>query len=244
MEKGKGKREPLAARGKFFISPLPFSILFFLVLALAWTWPLVTRLSWRIPHDPGDPLLNTWILWWNTQALPFTETWWSPPVFYPMRGSFALSEHLAGIALFTAPLKLLGVNPIAAYNVALILSSWLSGWFAFLLGRKLTGSTGAGVLAGVAFGFAPYRASQLSHLQVLTAQWMPLALFAMHTYLDDRRRRWLVLFAAAWLLQALSNGYYLLFFPMLIVLWLAWFIDWRRNARSGVALGLTFVGSS
>jgi hypothetical protein len=100
------------------------------------------------------------------------------------------------------------------------------------------------VLAGVAFGFAPYRASQLSHLQVLTAQWMPLALFAMHSYLDDRRRRWLVLFAAAWLLQALSNGYYLLFFPVLIVLWLAWFIDWRRDIRPGVALGLTFAGSS
>jgi hypothetical protein len=220
------------------------SALFFLLLAVAWSWPLATRLSWRLPHDPGDPLLNTWILWWNTHAVPFSEAWWSPPVFYPMRGSFALSEHLAGVALFTAPLKLLGVNPIAAYNVALILSSWLSGLFAFLLGRQLTGSAAAGALAGAAFGFAPYRASQLSHLQVLTAQWMPLALYAMHSYVDDRRRRWLALFAAAWLIQALSNGYYLLFFPLLIVLWLAWFIDWRRDRRPGVALGLTFAGSS
>ncbi len=220
------------------------SALLFLLLALAWSWPLVTRLSWRIPHDPGDPLLNTWILWWSTQALPFTERWWSAPVFYPMTGSFALSEHLIGVALFTAPLHLLGVNPIAAYNVALILSSWLSGVFAYLLGRKLTGSAAAGILLGVAFGFAPYRASQLSHLQVLTAQWMPLALFAMHTYLDDRRRRWLALFAGAWLIQALSNGYYLLFFPVLIALWLAWFIDWRRDPRPGVALGVTFAASS
>ena len=243
MEKGKWKWEQRAAPNNFSIFHLPFSLLF-LALALAWTWPLVTRLSWRIPHDPGDPLLNTWILWWNTQAVPFTAAWWSPPVFYPMTGSFALSEHLAGVALFTAPLSLVGVNPIAAYNVALILSYWLSGVFAFLLGRKLTGSTAAGLLAGVAFAFAPYRASQLSHLQVLTSQWMPLALFAMHAYLDDRRRRWLALFAAAWLIQALSNGYYLLFFPLLIVLWLAWFIDWRRDPRPGVALGLTFAGSS
>ncbi|MBA3641419.1 MAG: hypothetical protein H0W53_19540 [Acidobacteria bacterium] len=220
------------------------SALLFLLLALAWSWPLATRLSWRIPHDPGDPLLNTWILWWSTQALPFTERWWNAPVFYPMTGSFALSEHLVGVALFTAPLHLLGVNPIAAYNVALILSSWLSGLFAYRLGRKLTGSPAAGVLLGAAFAFAPYRASQLSHLQVLTAQWMPLALFAMHTYLDDRRRRWLALFAGAWLIQALSNGYYLLFFPVLIVLWLAWFIDWRKDPRPGVALGLTFVASS
>lgn len=235
MEKGKGKSGRRA---------LPFSIPFFLLLAVAWSWPLVARLSWRIPHDPGDPLLNTWILWWNTQALPFTERWWSPAVFHPMPGSFALSEHLLGVALFTAPLHLLGVNAIAAYNVGLILSSWLSGLFAYLLGRKLTRSAAAGVLLGVAFGFAPYRASQLSHLQVLTAQWMPLALFAMHSYVDDRRRRWVALFAGAWLIQALSNGYYLLFFPVLIVLWLAWFIHWRRDPRPGVVLGLTFAASS
>ena len=217
---------------------------FFLALALAWTWPLAWRLAWRIPHDPGDPVLNAWILWWNTQAVPFSDAWWSPAIFYPMSGAFALSEHLAGIALFTAPLHFLGLGPLTAYNAALILSSWLSGFFAFLLGRRLTGSTAAGLMAGAAFGFAPYRASQLSHLQVLTAQWMPLALFAMHAYLDERRRRWLWLFAGAWLLQALSNGYYLLFFPVLIALWLAWFIDWRRDRNPGLALGLTFAASS
>ena len=136
------------------------------------------------------------------------------------------------------------MNPIGAYNVALILSAWLSGFFAFLLGRRLTGSTAAGVIAGLAFGFSPYRVSQLAHLQVLTAQWMPLALYGMHAYLDDRRRRWLALVAVAWLLQALSNGYFLLFFPVLIALWLAWFVRWKADPRPGLALIATFAGSS
>ena len=216
----------------------------FLALAIAWTWPLATRLSWRIPHDPGDPLLNSWILWWNAQAVPFTDAWWSPPIFYPMSGAFALSEHLAGIAFFTIPVQLTGFTPIAAYNVALILSGWLSGYFAFLLGRRLTGSAAAGLIAGVAFALAPYRAGQLAHLQVLTSQWMPLALLAMHAYLDDGRRRWLGLFALAWLIQALSNGYYLLFFPILVGLWLVWFVDWRMNRQRGFALAATFAASS
>ena len=216
----------------------------FLALALAWTWPLVTRLSWRIPHDPGDPILNTWILWWNTQAVPFTDAWWNPPVFYPMPGAFALSEHLAGIAVFTTPLQLAGVTPLGAYNVALILSAWLSGYFAFLLGRRVTGSIFAGLIAGLAFGFAPYRASHLSHLQVVTSQWMPLALFAMHAFLEEGRRRWLIVFAAAWLLQALSNGYYLLFFPPLIGLWLLWFVPWRTQGRRGIELAGTLAASS
>ncbi|HXG57042.1 MAG TPA: hypothetical protein VNJ03_16815 [Vicinamibacterales bacterium] len=216
----------------------------FLLLAIAWTWPVATRLGSRIPHDPGDPILNTWILWWNTQALPFTERWWNPPVFFPSAGTFALSEHLLGIAVFTAPFQLAGATPAAAYNVALILSYWLSGFFAFLLGRRLTGSIAGGCVAGVAFACAPYRASQLSHLQVLTAQWMPLALFALHTYLDDRRARWLVLFAIAWLLQAFSNGYYLLFFPVLLALWLAWFVRWHAHARAGLTIAAAFALSS
>ena len=219
-------------------------LLLFLVLALVWLWPVPTRLTSRIPHDPGDPVLNTWILWWNTQAVPFTERWWNPPVFYPSAGALALSEHLFGIAVFTAPLQLAGLNAIGAYNIALILSSWLSGFFAFLLARRLTGSATAGVVAGVAFAFAPYRVGQLSHLQVLTAQWMPLALLAMHAYLDDRRARWLVLCACAWLLQALSNGYYLLFFPVVVAAWLAWFVRWKSDPRPGLALAGTFVLSS
>jgi hypothetical protein len=214
------------------------------VLALAWLWPVPARLTSRIPHDLGDPLLNTWILWWNTQAVPFTERWWNAPFFYPAPGALALSEHLFGIAVFTTPLQFAGLNPIGAYNVALILSAWLSGFFAFLLGRRLTGSTAAGVIAGLAFGFSPYRVSQLAHLQVLTAQWMPLALYAMHAYLDDRRRRWLALFAVAWLLQALSNGYFLLFFPVLIALWLAWFVRWKADPRPGVVLLATLAGAS
>ena len=108
------------------------------MLALAWLWPVPARLTSRVPHDLGDPLLNTWILWWNTQAIPFTERWWNAPFFYPAPATLALSEHLFGIAVFTAPLHFLGLNPVGAYNVAMILASALSGYFAFLLGRKVT----------------------------------------------------------------------------------------------------------
>ena len=219
-------------------------------------------MSWRLPHDPGDPILNAWILWWNTQALPFTDAWWSPPIFYPMPGSLALSEHLFGVAILTTPLQWLGVNVLAAYNIAFLLSFTLSGYFTFLLVRYLLlrrtpGSgddhapgtsnhvaTATALVAGLAYGFAPYRASQLAHLQVLQSQWMPLALLAMHAYLDGGRRMWLAVLAVAWLLQALSNGYYLLFFPVLLALWAAYFVDWRRAPRRGLHLAATGAGAS
>ncbi|OFW21173.1 MAG: hypothetical protein A3G21_11110 [Acidobacteria bacterium RIFCSPLOWO2_12_FULL_66_21] len=216
----------------------------FLVLAVVWTWPLLPHVASRIPSDLGDPVLNTWILWWNAHAVPFTDRWWSPPFFHPMRGALALSEHLAGLGVITTPVQLAGGSALLAYNVAMILSYALCGFFAFALVRHLTGSTVAGVCGGVAYACAPYRAGQLSHLQVLTSQWMPLALLALHQYLASRRARWLFVFAAAWIVQALSNGYYLLFFPVLVGLWLAWFVRWRRDARAGAAIIAAWAGAS
>jgi hypothetical protein len=60
-----------------------------------------------------------------------------PPVFFPMRGALALSEHLAGIGLIATPLKWLHTNALAAYNIAFVLSFALSGFFTFLLVRRL-----------------------------------------------------------------------------------------------------------
>ena len=37
-------------------------------------------------------------------------------------------------------------------------------------------------------------------------------------------------------MQALSNGYFLLFFPVLVVAWMLWFVDWRRAPRRGLAI--------
>ena len=216
----------------------------FTALAIVWTWPVAAHLTTRIPHDLGDPLLNTWILWWNAHAVPFTGPWWSPPVLWPMPNALALSEHLLGLSVVATPLQLVGANAIAAYNVSLVLSYALSGFFAYLLAARLTGSRAAGVCAGLAFGFSPYRAGQLAHLQVLASQWMPLVLLSLHAYVETNARRWLAIFAAAWLLQALSNGYYLIIFPITIALWMMWFVPWRAKWRAGVAIAIVWIASS
>jgi hypothetical protein len=221
-----------------------WALLGFCALAIAWTWPVAATLGSRVAHDAGDPVLNIWILWWNAQEAPLTDAWWNAPMMWPMQGAMALSEHLLGLSLVATPLQLAGVNPIAAYNVCLLLTYALSGFFAFLLGRHLTGSTFAGACAGLAFGFSPYRASQLAHIQVLSSQWMPLALLGLHAYLTTGARRWLLVFGVAWVIQALSNGYFLLFFPVLVVAWLAWFVDWRRAPRRGMAILSTWIVAS
>jgi hypothetical protein len=74
---------------------------------------------------------------------------------------------------------------------------------------------------------------------------MPFGLMALHAFRDDRRARWLLLFAAMVLGQSLGNLYFLMFFPVLIAMWAIWFVDPRREfgrlLQIGAALALALA---
>lgn len=203
---------------------LPPAFLLYCLITVGLTYPLVLQLGTAFPHDPGDPALNTWILWWNARTVPFTPAWWNAPAFYPLPGVLSFSENLLGLSLIASPIQWLGGSPLLAYNIVFLLTFPLCALGAYLLALELTKRHDAAFIAGMLFGFAPYRMAHLSHIQVLAAFGMPFALLGLHRYLRDPRPRWLVLFGGTWLLQALSNGYYLLFFGTLIGMWILWFI--------------------
>ena len=198
-------------------------------LTIALTWPLALSPGSSVPNDLGDPLLNTYLIAWNARNIPLTDRWWNLPQFYPLTGVTAYSEHLLGLSVLTTPIVKLTDNPLLAYNVAFLLSFVLCGLSAHLLAYVLTGRHDVSLLAGLAFAFAPYRLSQLAHIQVLSAYWMPLALTALHLYFAERRGRWLALFAVGWLMQALSCGYYLFYLSALVIVWLMWFAVGRER---------------
>ena len=172
----------------------------------------------------GDALLNAWILGWDADRMLHGLTGlWEAPLFYPAHDTLAWSEHLLGIAVFVAPVYWLTGNVVLAYNVAILGSVVLAGVGAYLLARELTGRADAAWLAGLAFACLPYRAAHLTHLQVLAAGWMPLALLGLHRYFKSGSTRGLALFVAAYVLQALSNGYFLFFLAVpvgIVCIWL------------------------
>jgi hypothetical protein len=49
----------------------------------------------------------------------------------------------------------------------------------------------------------------------------------LHRFAATGRRRWLLLFGASWLLQSLSNGYFLFYFGVLAACWIIWFLHGR-----------------
>ena len=217
-----------------FVPPL------FVGVAAVYVSPLFTDLTGRLASDPGDPALNAAVMWWNATTVPFTAGWWNQPWFHPTLGITAFTENLVGLAPIATPAYWATRDAVAAYNITLFATFPLSGFACYFLVRRLTGRVDAGIVAGLAFAFNPYRASgEPAHLQSLETFYLPVALAALHGYLESLRVRWLVVFGAAWILQSLSNGYYMLFGGVLIGLWLAYFGSttrtWKASAHAAGA---------
>jgi hypothetical protein len=213
----------------------------YLAIAAIYTHPVLQHSHDRIANDPYDPILNTSILWWNATTVPFTEAWWSPPHFYPAQNVAAFTENLVGVSVLASPIFWLTGNALAAYNLAFFLSWPLSAFTAYLLAFVVTRRHDAAFLAGLSFGFTPYRTAELGHLQMLSSYWIPLCLVALHQFVETRRGRWLGLFAAAWILQALANGYFIFFGAVLIGLWVLYFCSTRQTWRAMPAIAVTSV---
>lgn len=202
----------------------------YLALATLLTFPLVFNLSSALPKDLGDPLIATSLLWWNAHVLPLTDRWWDGLGFFPARGMMAFSAHFLGASLIATPLQWLGLSTVVAYNVTFLASFPLCAIAAHVLALTLTKRHDAALVCGLAFGFNPFRVAHLEHLELLMAFGLPIALAALHRYVDSRQWRWLVVLAVALTLQALSSSYYALFFTVFFALWIVWFVQpqaWR-----------------
>ena len=220
------------------------ALIAYILLALLYTWPLIQQSASGIADEPYDPILNASVLWWNATTIPFSHHWWNPPFFHPTQDVAAFTENLSGLSLVASPVYWLTHNPLTAYNLTFFLTWPLSAFTMYLFVASLTGRRDAGFLAGLAFAFTPYRMDELVHIQSLASFWLPLVLLGLHRFLEDRRARWLLMFAAAWLLESLTDGYYMFFGGVLVVLWLGYFCSRRDRWRAVPAIVMTWVLAS
>jgi hypothetical protein len=217
--------------------------LLYTVATCALTWPLISVVSSEIAADMGDPVFVCWVLLWTSgQVFAFLSgdvgalsRYWHGNIFYPEPLTLAYSEHLTAQMVQALPLLAVTDNIVLVYNLLFLSTFVLGGLGTFLLVRDLTGKPLAALIAGLAFAFAPYRVDQFPHLQVLSAQWMPFALWGFRRYLETGRRRALVGGAAALVAQNLSCGYYLLFFPPFAAAFIVYELAVRGRLRDWAA---------
>ena len=224
---------------------------FYTVVTLATTWPLAAHLTTSLPADLGDPLLNSFILQWGIEHvrtllggdISAFRSYWHAPMFHPEPLVLAYSEHLFAQALQAAPLYAATGNILLCYNLLFLSTFVLSGLGTYLLARELTRSAPASVVAGLLYAFALYRVAHYSHLQALSSQWLPFALYGLRRFFTTRRLTPLAGATLALVAQNLSNGYYLIFFTPFVVAYCLYEIaDRRLWADLRVLAGLASAG--
>lgn len=119
----------------------------------------------------------------------------------------AYSEHLLGVQPLFAPVYLLTGNATLAMNLWLMATFVLSGLAMYWTAHRWLGSPLAAAVAALAWCFAPWRFTQLSHAQILSVQYLPPLLWASWRAVEQpSARTWIAVFALT-TLQVLSSYY-------------------------------------
>jgi hypothetical protein len=220
-----------------------FAFLLYAVAALACTWPLATQLYTHLPlgslRSGTVPLFNVWTLEWNVHSLAHGyRGYWDAPIFYPTRGSFALSETQALTGLGFAALRPF-FGSVAGYNLLLLANLVLNAFGARRALRVLGVSPLSATLSGLLALALPFVWKELGVLQ-LTAVW-PLWFAVAELALLSRAvpeagpppvatgpRLALCCAATLW-----TCSYYALFLAVFLLLWAALFL--RRELWSPAA---------
>jgi len=182
-------------------------------------------------YDPGDPLLNVWILSWVGEHLAQGPVGlFEANIFYPHHQTLAFSEHLLPLSVLSAPFYWLSRNPILRYNLLLYLTFILNALGMFYLVRRLTGNKWAGVVSGLVFSFSAFKIMHISHLQLLSSMGIPWCFLYLHKWMAKKTWTNAVLFALFFLLQALSCVYYGLFSMAILVVVLPLFLLFNKRS--------------
>jgi ABC-type Fe3+-siderophore transport system permease subunit len=154
--------------------------------------------------------------------------------------TLALADHRVGLSLLTTPLIWAGASPFAAYGVAFLASFVASAGAAYALCVSVGASRPAAFVGGLVFGFHPFRAAHLEHVELLSAYWLPLSLVGLHRWNRNHSRLALAGVTVTLVLQALTSGYYYFFSGVLVAGWVGWFAvrgtSWRHLAELATSL--------
>ncbi len=210
-----GERAAVAAPGRAR-ADLASAALLYLAATVAATWPLATAPFTRLfaPIGAGDPYLNLWILGWDLGTISrdplalLTLRIFDANIFFPAAGTLAYSDHLILPALLVWPLWAATGNLVLCYNTLLFVSWWGGAISMYLFAREVTGSRAGAVLAGLAWGFWPFRPAHLLHLQLQALYFLPLAFLFLHRVVAARRRRDAVALGVLAALQAIASVYW------------------------------------
>jgi hypothetical protein len=221
--------------------------LVYVALTALFTWPLpYFFFTHHVGESGGDARVYLWNLWWVRKALvdlhanPLRTDY----IFYPVGIGLALHTLALLHGVLFVPLSAL-LGGVAAANSIVCATFVASALAAYALCRRLGASPEGAFLAGLAFGFCPYRLARLAgHYDLLSTEWLPLYALAFLALMDagSTRAGLALLTGAAAAACGYTNLSYLIFLALFSLLYVAWVGATRRPRLRPVAARLVLVG--
>ncbi len=228
--------------------PALLLVAIFTGIAIALTFPNLSRFHTFVAGDSGDSLLNLWIM--RSVQAGFFHGWnrlWDPPIFYPAHNVLAYSDTLLPVALVHWPLRLL-FGDVVAFNL-IYLSSWvLSSWCVYRIARRVTTHWGAAFVAALAYTYAAIRLVHQQHFQLVVGGGLvALSVLLMLRMLDVPSRGRAIWFGVSLAATTLTASYYGTMMAVItVVVAGGWLVLQARpeRRRTLVALGIAAIAAA
>lgn len=225
-------------------------LLLFMLLTIVAAWNILTDLNGVIIGRDNDVYINPWADWWTLKAItdPEISLWRSDLMYYPIGADLiyhSFSHLNTAVSLALRPL--LGILP--AYNITILINYVLAGLSMFHLGRYMTGSSVAGILAGIVFAFNSHNLYQSCHPVLVSIWCFPWMTFYFIRAVRENSVK-LALVAAVFVLLGAATSTVLV---ILMVFWMGLLLlylffakelqkeNWRIIAIFGLVSGLLVV---
>ncbi|MBI2136185.1 hypothetical protein HYU06_03880 [Candidatus Woesearchaeota archaeon] len=238
-----------------------FAALFFLVLTILMTYPLIFNLSASVAGMGGDSRWAIWQFWWADKALDEGRSFFhSDYLYYPAGKN--ISFNIDGIINIFAAVFMhkIGFSFYAAYNLILLSTFFLSAFGAYLLAKYITKDQKASIIAGIIFGFSPYHIGQSQgHLALATISFIPyfvLYFLRMKDAASEKNDtsphqkrpyiKYSILAGIFFALVYFSSGYYLVFSVIFIAIFLVYhlFYDHKHLLSKNYIIGFTVFSTA
>ena len=202
------------------------------LVAAVMSWPLIARPGTVARANTNDGRFSLWNVAWVAHAMLDRQARvFDANIFYPHRGTLAYSEANLVAGAMAVPVYAATQDPIASHNVVVFLALVLAFLATWALTRRLTDSGAAGLLAGTAFASCTYVSAHTAHIQLLMIFVLPLALLALHRFVERPAVVRAVALGLALAVAGLACGYYGIFSGLAAGVGLAWFAPGQPSQR-------------
>jgi hypothetical protein len=194
-------------------------LLLYLVLTIAFTWPLAARLgdNWLAIHDV-DTFVKVWDQWWLQHHLDTGQPFfYTNDLFYPV--GLDLSYH--SISWIVTPFSWLVtplLGPIDVYNITILWAIFSSANAAYWLIYYLLQNRAAAFVGGFIFSFSPYFVTHSGgHPDLVHLASVPLAALLLLLTLRNGRSRWGIFGTAVLIAIGAYTSLYIMVFTLLML---------------------------